>query len=82
MNILCTIFGHKKFNVNKLAYTINVLSTSVKVEVFEVSRCARCGDVVVNRIDWYASQVAKEEEKSLRELGAVTLAEAYKEVRA
>ena len=88
MKIICTIFGHKKFNVNKLAYTINVLSTSVKVEVFEVSRCARCGDVVVNRIDWYekynwyASRVAKEEEKSLRELGAVTLAEAYKEVRA
>lgn len=87
MNILCKLFGHKKSHI-KLAYTINVLSTSVKVEVFEVSRCARCGDVVVNRIDWYercslySSRVAEDEEKGLRELNAVTLAEVYKELRA
>lgn len=83
--IICTIFGHKKSHI-KIAYSINVFATSIQVEVFEVSRCSRCGDVSVNRIDWYerynwyASRVAKEEEKSLRELGAVTLAEAYKEL--
>ena len=69
-----------------LAYSINVFATSIQVEVFEVSICSRCGDVPVNRIDWYerynwyASRIAKEEEKSLREIGAVTLAEAYKEL--
>ena len=83
--ILCKFIGHKKAHI-KLAYSINVFATSIQVEVFEVSICSRCGDVSVNRIDWYerynwyASRVAKEEEKSLREIGAVTLAEAYKEL--
>lgn len=85
--ILCKFFGHKKSHI-KIAYTINVLSTSVQVEVFEVSVCSRCGDVSVKRLDWYerynwySTRLAKEEEKKLREIGAVTLAEAYKEVRA
>lgn len=84
-HILCTIFGHKKSHI-KIAYTINVFATSVQVEVFEVSICSRCGDISVNRIDWYerynwyASRLAKEEQKSLREIGAVTLEEAYKEL--
>jgi hypothetical protein len=83
--LLCKFFGHKKSNI-RLAYSINVFATSVKVEVFEVSVCPQCGDVSVSCIDWYerynwyASRIAKEEEKSLRELGAVTLAEAYKEM--
>lgn len=83
--IICTIFGHKKSHT-KIAYTINVLSTSIQVEVFEVSICSRCGSLSVNRIDWYerynwyASRIVKEEEKRLREIGAVTLAEAYEEL--
>ena len=87
MNILCKLFGHKKSHI-KLAYTINVFPTSVKVEVFEVSICSRCGSISVNRIDWYeryslySSRVAEDEEKGLRELNAVTLAEVYKELRA
>lgn len=83
--ILCTIFGHKKSHI-KIAYSINVFSTSVQVEVFEVSICSRCGSLSVNRIDWYerynwyASRIVKEEEKRLREIGAVTLEEVYKEL--
>lgn len=87
MKILCKFVGHKKSHI-KMAYSINVFPTSVKVEVFEVSICSRCGDVSVERLDWYerynwySTRLAKEEEKKLREIGAVTLAEAYKEVRA
>ena len=83
--LLCNLIGHKKSHI-KLAYSINALSTSIQVEVFEVSICSRCGDISVNRIDWYerynwyALRLAKEEEKSLRGIGAVTLAEAYKEM--
>lgn len=83
--IICTIFGHKKSHT-KIAYTINVLSTSVQVEVFEVSICSRCDHISVKRIDWYerynwySTRLAKEEEKGLREIGAVTLEEAYKEL--
>lgn len=82
---LCTIFGHKKSHI-KIAYTINVFATSVQVEVFEVSICSRCGDISVKRIDWYerynwySTRLAKEEEKELRGIGAVTLEEAYKEL--
>lgn len=85
MKVLCKFFGHKKSNI-KLAYTINVLPTSVKVEVFEVSICSRCDHISVKRIDWYerynwySTRLAKEEEKGLREIGAVTLEEAYKEL--
>lgn len=85
MKILCKFFGHKKSHI-KMAYTINVFATSVQVDVCEVSICSRCGFISVNRIDWYgrynwyASRLAKEEEKSLREIGAVTLAEAYEEL--
>ena len=83
--ILCKFFGHKKSHI-KMAYTINVFLTSAKVEVFEVSICSRCGSISVKRIDWYerynwySTRLAKEEEKSLREIGAVTLAEAYREL--
>lgn len=83
--ILCKFFGHKKSHI-KMAYTINVFLTSAKVEVFEVSICSRCGSISVNRIDWYerynwySTRLAKEEEKGLREIGAVTLEEAYKEL--
>lgn len=85
MKILCKLIGHKESH-SRLAYSINVFATSIQVEVFEVSICSRCGHVSVNRIDWYerynwyASRIAKEEEKSLREIGAVTLAEACKEL--
>ena len=85
-HILCYSLGHEKSHI-KLAYSINVFATYIQVEVFEVSICSRCGDVSVNRIDWYercnlyyASRTIKEEEKNLREIGAVTLAEAYKEL--
>ena len=84
-HILCYFLGHKKSHI-KLAYSINALSTSIQVEVFEVSICSRCGFISVDRIDWYeryhwyALRLAKEEEKSLREIGAVTLAETYKEL--
>ena len=84
-HILCYPLGHKKSHI-KLAYSINALSTSIQVEVFEVSICSRCGFISVDRIDWYeryhwyALRLAKEEEKSLREIGAVTLVEAYKEL--
>lgn len=83
--ILCKFFGHKKSHI-KMAYTINVFPTSAKVEVFEVSICSRCGSISVNRIDWYeryslySARIAEDEEKKLRGLGAVTLAEAYKEL--
>lgn len=82
---LCRLIGHKKSHI-RLAYSINVYATFILVEVFEVSICSRCGDVSVNRIDWYERcnwyklSIVKEEEKSLREIGAVTLAEAYKEL--
>ena len=84
-HILCYSLGHKESHII-LAYSINALSTSIQVEVFEVSICSRCGFISVNRIDWYeryhwyALRLAKEEEKSLREIGVVTLAEAYKEL--
>ena len=87
MKILCKFLGHEKSHI-RLAYSINALSTSIQVEIYEVSICSRCGFISVNRIDWYeryhwyALRLAKEEEKSLREIGAVTLAEAYKELRA
>ena len=83
--ILCKFLGHEKSHI-KLAYSINVFATYIQVEVFEVSLCSRCGDVSVNRIDWYercnwyVPRTTKEEEESLREIGAVTLAEAYKEL--
>lgn len=83
---LCSIFGHKKSHI-KLAYSINALSTSIQVEVFEVSICSRCGYISVNCIDWYekynwyTTRIAKAEEEKLRKQGAVTLAEAYKELR-
>lgn len=83
--LLCKLIGHEKSHI-KLAYSMNVFATSIQVEVFEVSICSRCGSLFVNRIDWYerynwyASRIAKEEEKSLREIGAVTLAEAYREL--
>lgn len=83
--ILCKFFGHKKSHI-KMAYTINVFLTSAKVEVFEVSICSRCGSISVNRIDWYerynlySARIAEDKEKKLRGLGAVTLAEAYKEL--
>lgn len=83
--LLCKFLGHEKSHT-MLAYSINVFATSIQVEVFEVSICSRCGSLSVNRIDWYerynwyASRIAKEEEKSLREIGAVTLAEAYREL--
>lgn len=83
--ILCKFFGHKKSHI-KMAYTINVFLTSAKVEVFEVSICSRCDHISVKRIDWYeryngySTHLAKEEEKGLREIGAVTLEEAYKEL--
>lgn len=83
--LLCVFFGHKKSRII-LAYSINVFATSIQVEVFEVSICSRCGSLSVNRIDWYerynwyASRIVKEEEKRLREIGAVTLAEAYEEL--
>ena len=82
---LCKFLEHKKSHI-KLAYSINALSTSIQVEIYEVSICSRCGFISVNRIDWYeryhwyALRLAKEEENSLREIGAVTLAEAYKEL--
>ena len=84
-HILCYSLGHKKSHA-MLAYSVNVFATYIQVEVFEVSICSRCGFISVNRIDWYeryhwyALRLAKEEEKSLREIGAVTLAEAYKEL--
>lgn len=87
MKVLCKFFGHKKSHI-KIAYTINVLSTSVQVEVFEVSICSRCDHISVKRIDWYeryslySARIAEDEEKGLREIGAVTLKEAYKELRA
>lgn len=86
MKVLCKFFGHKKSHI-KIAYTINVLSTSVQVEVFEVSICSRCDRISTNRIDWYekynwyATRIAKAEEEKLREQGAVTLTEAYNELR-
>lgn len=85
MKILCKFLGHEKSHI-KLAYSINVFAMFIQVEVFELSICSRCGDVSVNRIDWYERcnwytlSIVKEEEKSLREIGAVTLAEAYKEM--
>lgn len=85
MKILCKFLGHKKSHI-MLAYSINVYSTSIRVEVYEVSICSRCDHISVKRIDWYerynwySTRLAKEEEKSLREIGAVTLAEAYKEL--
>lgn len=84
-NFTCYFIGHKKSHI-RLAYSINALSTSIQVEIYEVGICPRCGFISVNRIDWYeryhwyALRLAKEEEKSLRELGAVTLVEAYKEL--
>ena len=84
-HILCYSLGHKKSHI-RLAYSINVFPTSAKVEVFEVSICSRCGSISVNRIDWYeryslySARIAEDEEKGLREIGAVTLAEAYKEL--
>lgn len=86
-NLLCKFFGHKKSHI-KLAYSINVFASSIQVEVFEVSICSRCGSISVNRIDWYeryslySARIAEDEEKGLREIGAVTLKEAYKELRA
>lgn len=83
--ILCKFLGHKKSHA-MLAYSINVFPTSVQVEVFEVSICSRCDHISVKRIDWYerynwySTRLAKEEEKGLREIGAVTLEEAYKEL--
>lgn len=83
--LLCKLIGHEKSHI-KLAYSMNVFATSIQVEVFEVSICSRCGSLSVNRIDWYerynwySTRLAKEEEKSLREIGAVTLAEAYREL--
>ena len=83
---LCITFGHKKSHI-RLAYSINVFATSIQIEVYEVSICSRCGCISVDCIDeyerhnWFSTRLAKEEEKSLREIGAVTLAEAYKELR-
>lgn len=68
------------------AYSISVYPMSSKVEIYEVSICPRCGCISVNRIDWYekynwyTTRIAKAEEEELRKQGAVTLAEAYKEL--
>lgn len=69
-----------------IAYSISVYSTSYKVEIYGMSVCSRCGYISVNRIDWYekynwyTTRIAKAEEEELRKQGAVTLAEAYKEL--
>lgn len=83
--LLCVFLGHKKSHI-RLAYSINALSTSIQVEICEVSICPRCGYISVNCIDWYekynwyTTRIAKAEEEKLRKQGAVTLAEAYKEL--
>lgn len=83
--LLCKFLGHKKSHI-MMAYSINVYSMSFKVEIYEVSVCSRCGYISVKRIDWYerynwySTRPAKEEEKGLREIGAVTLGEAYREL--
>ncbi|WP_278834776.1 hypothetical protein [Mitsuokella multacida] len=83
--LLCKLIGHEKSHI-KLAYSMNAFATSIQVKVFEVSICSRCGSLFVNRIDWYerynwySTRLAEEEEKGLREIGAVTLAEAYEEL--
>lgn len=85
-HIICYFFGHRKSRV-VLAYSINVYSTSFRVEIYEVSVCSRCGYISVNRIDWYEKynwfslRHAKAEENELRRQGAVTLMEAYVELQ-
>lgn len=83
--LLCSIFGHKKpYAVT--AYSISVYPMYVEVKIYEVSICPRCGRISTNRIDWYekynwyTTRTAKAEENWLRKHGAVTLAEAYKEL--
>lgn len=84
--LLCIFFGHKKSRII-LAYSINEYATYLRVEVYELSVCSRCGCIPVNRIDWYqicnwyTGRRDKEEEDKLRKQGLVTLAEAYKELR-
>lgn len=84
--LLCSIFGHKKLHV-VMAYSITVYSMSSKVEIYEVSICQRCGRISTNRIDWYekynwyTTRIAKAEEEKLRKQGAVTMVEAYNELR-
>lgn len=82
---LCIFLGHKKSRII-LAYSINEYTTSIRVEVYEVSICPRCGCISTNRIDWYekcnwyGGRRDKDEENKLRKQGLVTLAEAYKEL--
>ena len=83
---LCIFLGHKKSHV-VMAYSINVYSTSFRVEIYEVSICPRCDFISVDCIDgyekynWFSTQLAKAEENELRRQGLVTIAEAYKELR-
>ena len=84
--LLCSIFGHKNpYAVT--AYSISVYPMYAEVKIYMVSICPRCGRISTNRIDWYekynwyTTRIAKAEEEKLRKQGAVTLAEAYKEMR-
>ena len=85
-HIICYFLGHKKSHI-MMAYSINMYTTSFRVEIYEVSICSLCGCISANRIDWYEKcnwyfkRLANEEEDKFRKLGAVTLAEAYKELR-
>lgn len=85
-HILCYFLGHKKSHI-MMAYSINVYSTSFRVEIYEVSICSRCGCISVNSLDryekynWFSMRHANAEESELRRQGAVTLMEAYKELQ-
>lgn len=85
-SIHCFLFGHKLSNRSIMAYSIDSRYMYTVIRICKVSKCARCGEIVCEKIDshdkfgWYSSYLAEEEEKDLRKRGVLSIAEAYQKI--
>ena len=82
-NILCTFLGHKA-DKHMLAYNIKSHPMSYEVNIYDIAKCSRCGNVYKKslidsycRYNWYTEIAIRQEEKRLRE-HIVSISEAYK----
>lgn len=85
-SIHCFLFGHKLLNRSVMAYSIGSEYMYAVIRIHRISKCARCGEIICEEIDsydklgWYSSYLAEEEEKALRKRGILSIAEAYQKI--